>query len=352
MRKLLILWFFALVWPLSAVAAFAVECVGRDLIAALEPDQKAELDRAVAATPFNRGTLFEARRGAARILLIGTYHFDDPRHQQTIARLSEDLDTATTLLLEAGPDEQARLAKELSTNPALIAAIEGATLPERMAPEDWDRLAGAMDARGIPAFVASRMRPWYVAMMLGMSPCMLEQIKDNGKVEGLDHLLMARAQAEDVPIIALEPWDTVFTLFAGMTPEEEIEMLRSALPMADHADDYASTMIAAYFSGKVWDIWEFGRIDAYENSGLSRAQVDHQIGLAREKLMDQRNENWIAPLVSAAEDAAAGKDGGHVVAAFGALHLPGDRGVLRLLEREGFAITPLGAGDGERAATD
>ncbi|MFB9223755.1 TraB/GumN family protein [Paracoccus cavernae] len=340
MRKRLILFFFALVLPLSAMAVDAQECVGRDLIAALRPEQKAELDRAVAAIPFNRGTLFEARKGDARILLIGTYHFSDPRHAATIARFSDDLDSADALLVEAGPEEQARLSNELATNPALIADTDGATLPERMAPEDWARLSAAMTERGVPAFVASRMRPWYVAMMLGISPCMLDQVKASGKVEGLDHLLLERAEAEGVPVVALEPWDTVFTLFAGMTPEEEIEMLQSALPAADHADDYASTLINAFFSGKVWDIWEFGRIDAYENSGLSREDVDHQIGLAQEKMMDQRNESWIAPLVGAAD--AAAKDKGHVVAAFGALHLPGERGVLRLLEREGFVVSALG----------
>lgn len=339
MRKRLIPFLFSLALPLAPLPALAQECVGRDLIAELRPEQKADLDRSVAGVPFNRGIFFEARKGDARILLIGTYHFSDPRHAETIARFADDLDTAETLLVEAGPEEQARLSRELAQKPELIAISEGPALSERMEAGDWDKLAAAMTARGIPSFVAGRMRPWYVAMMLGMSPCMLEQVKANGGPEGLDMLLIERAKQKGVPIDALEPWDTVFSLFADLTPEEEIGMLLSSLPAADHADDYARTLIDAYFAGHIWDIWEFGRIDAYENSGLDRAEVDEQMRLMGDKMMVERNESWIAPLVRAAEDAASG--GGHVVAAFGALHLPGDKGVLRLLEGQGFAISTL-----------
>ena len=60
-------------------------------------------------------------------------------------------------------------------------------------PAEWQALAQAMEARGVPAVVASRLRPWYVAMMLGLSPCMLEQVQAQGGTGGLDHLLIGRA---------------------------------------------------------------------------------------------------------------------------------------------------------------
>ena len=136
---------------------------------------------------------------------------------------------------------------------------------------------------------------------------------------------------------ALEPWDTVLTLFAGLTPEQELDMIRGALPGAILADDYAHTTIEAYFRGDIWAIWEFGRLDAYDHAGMDRASVDRQVQLAEDRLMTGRNRGWIAPLTEAATAAAA--RGKPVVAAFGALHLPGDKGVLRLLERDGWTIT-------------
>ena len=52
------------------------------------------------------------------------------------------------------------------------------------------------------------------------------------------------------------------------------------------------------------------------------------------------------PASAAAEAAGQGKG---VVAGFGALHLPGENGVLRLLERDGWTIRPIrveGIGNG------
>lgn len=58
-------------------------------------------------------------------------------------------------------------------------------------------------------------------------------------------------------------------------------------------------------------------------------------------MMDKRNESWIAPLTRAARQAADAAPGGQVVAGFGALHLPGERGVLRLLEKDGWQVTRI-----------
>lgn len=217
--------------------------------------------------------------------------------------------------------------------------MTGPTLPERLTDTEWDILSDAMRDRGIPPLIASKFRPWYVSLLLAISPCMTRQMAENGETGGLDHLLVAEAQAAQVPVRALEAWDTVFSLFDGLTPGQEIDMLRTQLPVAQHADDYAITLIDAYFRGEARLIWEFGRFDAYDNSGLPKAEVDSQLALAQAKLLDQRNESWIAPITEAAET-AAGRGRG-IVVAFGALHLPGDKGVLRLLEEQGYQITEL-----------
>ena len=116
-------------------------------------------------------------------------------------------------------------------------------------------------------------------------------------------------------------------------------MIRAALPAAEHADDYATTLIDAYFDQDVWMLWEFGRVDAYANSDLPREAVDRQLELAQRELMVRRNRAWIAPLTDAARDAAdAGKG---IVAGFGALHLPGEAGVLALLAAEGWTLERL-----------
>lgn len=324
----------------AAAPGGAQTCAGTDLFRTMPPERLALIEAAVAAVPNHRGILWRASKGRQHITLVGTYHFGDPRHQIMLDRLELDLAEAAALFVEAGPREEARLTRALTENPELMVDPTGPTLPERLGKGEWAALSQAMADRGTPAVVTSKLRPWYVAMLLGVSPCMMRGMAEaGGDSGGLDHLLVARAEALDLPVRALEPWDTVFTLFDGMSPQQELDMIRASLPAARYADDYAVTLTDAYFAGDVWKIWEFGRFDAYANSGLDRATIDEQMHLAQSQLMDRRNRAWIAPLTEAAAEAAGVGKG--IVAGFGALHLPGEQGVLRLLEREGWRIERL-----------
>ena len=329
----------AIILTLWAGIAGAAICEGRNLIDALTAEDRTRLDAAVDETPYHSGLLWRATKNEAEITLVGTYHFPDPRHQKMLERLTDPLSTAAAVYVEAGPEEEARLKTALTDDPSLMVNESGPTLPEQLSDSEWETLSQAMSERGLPAVVAAKLRPWYVAMMIGVSPCILREAGANGELMGLDHLLIDDAEKLGLPIRALEPWDKVFSLFAGMSAEEERDMIRAALPAATYADDYAVTLTDAYFAEEVWSIWEFGRIDAYENSGLKATVIDEQFQFAQTRLMDNRNESWIEPLTEGAITAA--EEGKGIVAGFGALHLPGEQGVLRLLEKQGWKIERL-----------
>lgn len=321
-----------------AQAAAAAECVGQNLIGALPEADQAWIEARVEDLPNREGILWQASKGDAKMVLVGTYHFNHPAHAQTLARIAQDVAEADRLLVELGPEEEEKLKTAMTSDPGLLMDIEGPTLPERLEPEIWAELGDAMEARGVPAIMASRMRPWYVATLLGMSPCIMAEVAAaGGQTSGLDWQIMGLAAGADIPIEALEPWDTVLKMFGGLTPDEEIALIRYSLPAASYADDYTVTLADAYQAEDVWPIWEFSRLDGYRNSGLPEAEVDAMLDEAEELLINARNRSWIGPLTRAAEDAAA--DGGKgIVAAFGALHLPGDQGVLRLLENDGWQV--------------
>ncbi len=57
----------------------------------------------------------------------------------------------------------------------------------------------------------------------------------------------------------------------------------------------------------------------------------------KDRLLDRRNETMAKSILDLAEKKK-------VVAAIGALHLVGERGVIRLLEKEGYKATKLGSG--------
>ena len=312
----------------SAVAA----CAGTDLWPTLPAEDRAAIDAAVDSLAYPRGNFWRATRGEEVVHLVGTYHFDDPRHDAIIERLTPIIESAATLLVGAGPEEQERLKSEMTRRPDRLFLVTGPTLPEQLDTADWQALATAMQARGIPAFMASKMQPWYVSMMLGIPPCAMAEMAEG--VRGLDARLIELAEVRRIPVRALEPYDTVFGLFDAMEPEAQVDMILTTLAILDQAEDYSATLTEAYFNEDVRVTWELGRRAAYDLPGKTPEGVDADMAEMEEALMFRRNRSWIPVIEAAAAE-------GPAFVAFGALHLSGRDGVLALLERAGFTLERL-----------
>jgi uncharacterized protein YbaP (TraB family) len=245
-------------------------------------------------------------------------------------QIRPQLDVASVVLVEAGPTETDKLKSDMATRPDLLFIMQGPTLPELLPDADWRALADAMTARGVPAMFAAKMQPWYATMMLSTPPCMMAELAD-GETRGLDIRIIERAQERRIPIRALEPYDTAFKLFQTLPQDLQIEMIRMTLAMGEQSENMMATLTRAYFDEDARVTWEFGRIAAYGMADMTHEKVDADYAIMEQALMIQRNESWI-PII---EDAASH---GRVFAAFGALHLSGEHGVLALLERAGFRI--------------
>jgi uncharacterized protein len=307
---------------------FRAACSGRNQIDALPPGVRADLTERVEAAPYARGNFWRATRGDQVITLIGTYHLDDPRFDALMDQVGLLVDASDTVLVEAGPIEEAELQRALAANPALMFVINGPTLP----PATWNRLKSALSARSIPPFMGAKMQPAYLSMLLGIPPCAAEAL--TGKANGLDQRIIAKAEEVEVPVKALEPYDTIFKIFARLTPAEQTEMLELALAMDDQTEDAFATMLESYFAQDSRMIWEYSRWLTLQTPGMDPARVEKDFAQMESALMTDRNRSWIPVLEAAAKD-------GPALAAFGALHLSGENGVLALLEREGFTLQQL-----------
>jgi len=316
---------FALSGPLAA------ECVGPNLFEVMPPDRLAAIEAAANAVPFATGNHWRATRGDEVITLIGTYHFDDPRHAATLAVIAPEIAAATTVLVEAGPEEERQLLERVGSDPGTLMITEGPTLVEMLPPEVWADLSQALLRRGIPGFMAAKFRPWYVTVLLAIPPCAMAQVT-GGK--GLDGLVIATAEAAGVPVRGLEPYDTVLDIFAAMTTAEQLALIETSLALEDQADAHFITLADSYFAGESRKIWELMRFASYDLPGYTRAEIDAEFLRFEELLNASRNRAWIPVLTAAAAE-------GPVFAAFGALHLSGHEGVLALLEAEGFRLTEL-----------
>ncbi len=309
----------------------AAQCAGTNLLEEMEPAEREAIIAAADAVPFPRGNYWRATKGGQVITLIGTYHFDDPRHAPTLAAITPAIQAAATVLVEAGPEEEKALQDLVSRDPSTLMIVEGPTLLEQLPPDLWARLSEALAKRGVPGFMAAKFQPWYVTVMLAIPPCAMAQMQDP---KGLDGLVIDTAEAAGVPVRGLEPFDTVFRIFGAMTHEEMVAMIQSTLAVEDRAEDYSATLADSYFAGESRVIWEYMRAVSYGLPGYTPEKVDAEYARMEELLMNSRNRAWIPVLTEAAAQ-------GPVFAAFGALHLSGQEGVLNLLQQEGFTLEQL-----------
>lgn len=325
--------FLALLLALTAGTAAAQSCAGASLLDRLDPAARAVLAEAAEATPFGEGLFWQATRGEDRITLIGTMHLPDPRHDALVARAEPLIARADLLLLEMTPEEMDEMNAAMVADPGRIYLTEGPTLIDLMAPEDWALVAEAARLRQIPPFMAARFRPWFLMLTLSIPPCAMEDFASGGG--GLDVMLMDLAEGAGVPMRALEPWDTLFTLMDEVPEQEQLDLVMSGLLDPQLQTEMFVAMLDGYFAGDVATIWGLTRVGMDLVPGLSEAEKDEMMALTEDLLLDRRNRAWMEGIDAAVAEAD------EIVVAVGAAHLPREIGVLRLLQEDGWTIAPL-----------
>ncbi|MDC0658151.1 TraB/GumN family protein [Leisingera sp. SS27] len=314
---------FFLLLPASLWAA----CTGTDLRTTMTPQERAGLEARISAMPYAAGNHWIARRGSRTLHVIGTLHVNDPRMAQITARLAPLVQQADLLLMEASPADKADFEAELGRTPSLMLITEGPSLIDRLPPQEWEELAAIIRNHGMPAWMAAKMRPWFLALSLAFPPC-LRQDKDIKR--GLDLRLGEAAGAAGVPVQSLEDPMTIIRMMDSDPLEEQIRQLRAFTAMLGSGTDGFITTVESYFDEQALYALFLSERDFLNSGALTRSEREALWQDTMTELIDYRNRNWI-PVIEAAE-------GDLIVVAAGALHLPGETGVLNLLQQQGYTL--------------
>lgn len=319
---------FALLLPADQVVAL---CEGASFLDRLSAQEVAVMDSRVAQTPYPEGLIWQARKGDDRLFIVGTMHIYDPRLEDILAPLAPQIAAADLLLVEATPAEEAAMQSAMAADPDMIFLTTGPTLPELLDEATWDTVSDAVRARQIPPFMAAKMRPWYLSLTLAIPPCAIQDLASGAR--GLDHMIMEGAAALGVPMQPLEPWTTLIDIMRTGTQAEQLEMLRLSLLSPDVQSEMFVAMLDAYFAEEIAMIWEASRLSAAYVPGLDPEVAAALFAETEQLLLVDRNLRWIPVITQAAESAD------RIMIAVGAAHLPGEHGILRLLENEGWVIS-------------
>lgn len=326
MRKMWVAFTCLMLLSPVAVAAQSV-CDGADLIDQLPAEETAALMETLAQTPYAEGLLWRASKGNRVIRLFGTYHFHHAQTDAHLERLKPLIEGADRVYLEISKQGQEDMQAAMAADLSMMFITEGPTLPDLLGPEDWQTFSSAMTERNIPGFMAAKFKPFWAAMMLGIGPCEAK----SGALEdsGIDTLVAEHADQMDVDQHSLDdPLSLMFLLDADPL-EKQLDMIRLSLGWPVDFDDMSYTLRERYLAEQVGLIWSFSELEALKYGGPTAEQDFERF---TELLLTERNRNWVDILV------AEVADGETVFVAVGAGHLPGEIGVLHMLEQEGFVI--------------
>lgn len=324
--------FVVVVFTVFPVLASA-QCIGESFMTMLSAEDQAELEHMADETRFGSGLIWTAEKDGKTITFVGTLHLPDARHDFIIARLSPVLNVVDMLLVEATLEDQAAMQAYMGSHPEVMTITDGPTLPERLEPHLWAEIAEAAAARQIPGFMAAKMQPWFLSLSLAIPPCAMASIASGDP--GLDVMVMQEAEKRGMPIAPLEDWQTLFALLSGGTFEEQMDALQLALINPEIQDALVTSMQDLYFLEETAKTWHLSRfIPPFLPADVAET-FTQDFDQMEEQLLNDRNLAWI-PVI---EDAAARNI--HIMVAFGAAHLIGDRGVLALMEDNGWVLTRL-----------
>lgn len=270
---------------------------------------------ASAAVDTNRGLLWRIERAGSTVgYLFGTVHSDDPRVLALPEPVERAFDDSDTVVLETGIDDDATQAAAQA-----MFLPPGDTLAKHLGEPLTDQALAVALRHGLAREVAARSKPWALAVTLSTPLMRTGQF--------LDLLLQTRARERGKPVLGLETIAEQFGVFEALSDDEQITLLRDTLANYDQLARYFDELITSYLAR------DLAGLERLSEQYLDRTSPMQQKLL--QQLVDERNIRMAARIETML------KKNSRLFIAIGALHLPGAQGLVNLLDRAGYRLTPL-----------
>ena len=327
-----------LVFCLGLAFATAVhgDCSGPSAFDALPLETQDQLRAESDLAPHASGLLWQVEKNGHRSYIIGTLHLPTPRLANITAQVSDLMQDTDRLLLELTLEDEQAFQVALTQDPSLFLITEGPSLIDRLGEETWAEVAAVLKSRGIPSFTAARYQPWFLSLTLAIPPCVTESLQ-KGEL-GLDRQLEQIAISQGLPTSSLDTVDALIALFSSDPIDTQVTQMKDAVEagLLGQSSNPA-TIIDLYFKEDIQLIWTYEgwkALKTAEDNGAKAEAIASQIKQLEQGLVVDRNLQWMETLGFALSE-------GPATVAIGALHLPGEQGLLAQLKAQGFNVTRL-----------
>jgi len=246
--------------------------------------------------------------------LFGTIHmipkdqYDLPDH--VLARLAQ----SDRLVLELDMDKATNVFSQLGLIPKMLMP-DGIRIGDLVSSEDYQLVQEAIQKAGLPNGMIERVKPLFLSALLD------PEMGKAAEAESYDLNLYRLATGNGIRHSGLESIKEQMAAFDAISLEDQAQMLVDQLKGGDETDEGGfSDLVAAYKSE-----------DLNQLAASMEAEAE---GDFLDVLLYDRNQKWI-PLMAKMMKKE------RVFFGVGAGHLAGAKGVVRLLEAEGYILKPV-----------
>lgn len=291
--------------PVTRVQAVATTADCRPLIPAATTDNR-EL-------PFADALLWEvSRHDVPSSYIFGTIHVADVRVTRLPDVVTQVLNRSMTYVMEALPDDEE--AMKLSQ---MMYFDDGRLLQDFIDRQLFERTRDILLAYDFTAEAIMRMKPWAAFLIMNYPD-------EDGLP--LDLQLLHRAKQNGARLIGLETLSEQGEIFTDIPMEDQVRLLLDTVCNHDAVNRDFEIMKEYYLQRDLQGLYHYSNRYTIVSEPVYTGLLD--------RLLFERNERMVKRLLPVLNE-------GNAFIAVGAMHLPGDKGILSLLEMHGFSISPI-----------
>jgi uncharacterized protein YbaP (TraB family) len=314
-----------------STTAASSRCTGSNLLNTLkttDPARHAAIISEAAAFPNGNAVFWKlTRKGRPPSYVYGTVHLSDRR----ITRLSDPaknaIRAAKVVLVENADLSAEAAARAYAAATASAVFSDGRSLETLLTREEFERMRRSIANGQVPAESLRTYRPWIVSLMLSASDCERRRIQKGYRV--LDMVIADRARVNGIPVAGLETTEQQLAVLASLPDDEQLGMLRANIALLEENENLRETMVQLYLDRQIGAIWGL-QLALSERAGIPASAY----ASFRTTVIEARNQKMRDASLSHLE-----KGGAFI--AVGALHLPGETGLIALFRKAGYTATPI-----------
>ncbi len=268
-----------------------------------------------------QGILWEiAQESQTPNYLLGTIHIADERVLTLPPPVGAAFAASQRAIFEIIFDPSVR-----TTMARTMVLADGRNLEGIVGSELFAQAVEVAGDYGLPAQVLQVMKPWALVPIFSFPPEQFARVA-SGKAP-LDEWLQQEAARRGKRLVGLETVEEQLSLFDGASEADQVALLRSVVVDRAAIALQFESLLAGYLARDTGSIYQEMLREAAESDGGIPASFEEDFVIARNRRMVDRLLPYLA-------------EGGNFVA-IGALHLPGEAGMVNLLAKAGYQVRPL-----------